>query len=126
MSINNLFDSGIIIPAILVVFVIVTLAAIPSGLAKGKKTNEEIYGVNNSEAEEVLKAKIIAKRNYPHPLSKTVTINAALFETANGNRIELAIKDPDIFSVMVEGDCGILSYQGKKFVSFERENGNEK
>ena len=47
-------------------------------------------------------------------------INMVVFELSNGNRLEFAIKNPTTYGIMVEGDCGTLKYQGKKFISFER------
>lgn len=65
------------------------------------------------------------RRTTPHPLNQAVMINMVVFELANGSRVELAIKDPNTYGVMVEGDRGTLKYLGKKFVSFERGNSNE-
>lgn len=126
MSINDLLDSEILIPAMLVIFVVVMIFAIPAGLAMGKKTNNNIYGDDEFGAtKEEKNAKIIARRTTPHPLNQAVMINMVMFELANGSRIELAIKDPNTYGIMVEGDRGTLKYQGKKFVGFERGSNNE-
>lgn len=126
MSINDLLDSEILIPAMLVIFVVVMIFAIPAGLAMGKKTNNNIYGDDEYGAtKEEKNAKIIARRTTPHPLNQAVMINMVVFELANGSRVELAIKDPTTYGIMVEGDCGTLKYQGKKFVGFERGSGSE-
>lgn len=126
MSVNDLLDSEVFIPAMLVVFVVVMIFAIPAGLAMGKKTNSNIYGENEYGAtKEEKNAKIIARRTTPHPLNRAVMINMVVFELANGSRVELAIKDPNTYGIMVEGDCGTLKYQGKKFVDFERSSNNE-
>lgn len=121
MSINDLLDSEVMIPAMLVIFVVIMIFAIPAGLAMGKKTNNNIYGDDEYGAtKEEKNAKIIARRTTPHPLNQAVMINMVVFELANGSRVELAIKDPNTYGIMVEGDCGTLKYQGKKFISFER------
>ncbi len=126
MSINDLLDSEILIPAMLVIFVVVMIFAIPAGLAMGKKTNNNIYGDDEYGAtKEEKNAKIIARRTTPHPLNQAVMINMVVFELANGSRVELAIKDPNTYGIMVEGDRGTLKYQGKKFVGFERGSNNE-
>lgn len=126
MSINDLLDSEAIIPAMLVIFVVIMIFAIPTGLAIGKKTNNDIYGDDEYGATQVEKnAKIIARRTTPHPLNQAVMINMVVFELANGSRIELAIKDPNTYGIVVEGDCGTLKYQGKKFIGFERGSNNE-
>ena len=126
MSVNELLDSEVFIPAMLVIFVVVMIFAIPAGLAMSKKTNNNIYGDDEYGAtEEEKNAKIIARRTTPHPLNQAVMINMVVFELANGSRVELAIKDPNTYGIMVEGDRGTLKYQGKKFVGFERGSNNE-
>ena len=126
MSVNDLLDSEVFIPAMLVIFVVVMIFAIPAGLAMSKKTNNNIYGDDEyGETKEEKNAKIIARRTVPHPLNQAVMINMVVFELANGSRVELAIKDPNTYGVMVEGDRGTLKYQGKKFVDFERGSSNE-
>lgn len=126
MSVNDLLDSEVFIPAMLVIFVVVMIFAIPAGLAMSKKTNNNIYGDDEYGAtKEEKNAKIIARRTTPHPLNQAVMINMVVFELANGSRIELAIKDPNTYGIMVEGDRGTLKYQGKKFVGFERGSNNE-
>lgn len=126
MSINDLLDSEVMIPAMLVIFVVIMIFAIPAGLAMGKKINNNIYGDDEYGAtKEEKNAKIIARRATSHPLNQAVMINMVVFELANGSRIELAIKDPNTYGIMVEGDRGTLKYQGKKFVGFERGNNNE-
>lgn len=126
MSINDLLASEEFIPAILVIFVVVMIFAIPAGLAMGKKTNNNIYGDDEyGVIQEEKNAKIIARRTTPHPLNQAVMINMVVFELSNGSRVELAIKDPNTYSIMVEGDLGTLKYQGKRFVGFERGSNNE-
>lgn len=121
MSINDLLDSEVFIPAMLVIFVVIMIFAVPTGLARGKKTNNNIYGDDEYGAtKEEKNAKIIARRSAPHPLNRAVMINMVVFELANGSRVELAIKDPNTYGIMVEGDSGTLKYQGKKFIEFER------
>ena len=123
MSVNNLLDSEILIPIMMVMFVIIIVVAIPLGKAMKKKTDNNIYGDDEYGAtEEEKNAKLIVRRSIPHPLyhQAGMVVNIAVFELSNGSRIELAIKDPNIYGTMVEGDCGTLRYKGKKFISFER------
>ena len=121
MSINDLLDSEILIPAIFVVFFLIMIVAIPAGIAASKKANKDIYGDNEvGETVKEATAKIVEKNSTAHPLSPTIMVNAIVFELENGNRVELAIKDSSVYGVLIVGDCGTLSYQGKKFVSFER------
>ncbi len=129
MSINDLLDSEWFLISILVAIGIGMLVAIPgiySGLSVAKETNNNIYGDDEyGEIKAERNAKIIARRTTPHPLNQAVMIYMVVFELANGSRVELAIKDPNTYGIMVEGDCGTLKYQGKKFVGFERGSNNE-
>lgn len=121
MSINDLLESDTFLPTIFIVFLLVMIVAIPIGLAVGKKTNDTIYGDDEYDTTtEENNAKVLARRTSPHPLNQTIMINMVVFELENGNRVELAIKDPNIYGIMVEGDCGTLKYTGKKFIGFER------
>lgn len=98
----------------LVLFVVTMIIAIPTRLAMNKDTNNNIYGDDEyGEIKTEKNVKIIARRITPHPLNQAVMINKVVFELANGERIELAIKDPNIYGVMVEDDCGTLKYQGE-------------
>ena len=126
MSINDLLDSEAIIPSMLVMFVIIMIFALPAGLAMSKKANNDIYGDDDyASTIEEKNVKIVARRTAPHPLNHSVMLNMVVFELTNGSRIELAIKDQNMYGIMVEGDHGTLKYQGKKFVSFERGINNE-
>ncbi len=91
-----------------------------------KKSNNQIYGEDEYDSNiQEKNAKIIARRSAQHPMSPTVTVNTVVFELSDGSRVELAIKDATAYGIMVEGDCGILKYQGKKFISFDRSVNNE-
>ncbi len=121
MSINDLLDSEEVIPMLLVMLIIGAIVAIPTFISMINKSNNNIYGDNEyGEIKEEINTKIISKRTNPHPVIQNATYNTVVFELSSGVRIELAIKDPNTYGNMVEGDCGTLKYQGKKFVSFER------
>ncbi len=121
MSINDILNDDSFIPICMVMFVIIMVIALPIGIAMGKKTNKSIYGDDEfGSITQVKGAKIVARRTSPHPLNQTVMINMVVFELSNGERIEFAIKDPNTYGVMVEGDFGTLSYRGKKFIRFDR------
>lgn len=118
MSVNDLMDQDITV-GLLIMFIVIILA-IPAGIAMGKKNNQEIYGDGDYQETRKMKAKVVSKRVSPHPSNQTVQVNWVVFQFENNERVELAIKDASIFGVMVEGDEGELSYQGKKFLEFRR------
>ena len=49
----------------------------------------------------------------------TSTTYYATFEVESGDRMELSLDGED-FGLLAEGDVGELTFQGKKFLSFER------
>ncbi|WP_233697687.1 DUF2500 domain-containing protein [Paenibacillus profundus] len=49
----------------------------------------------------------------------TVTLYYTTFEVESGDRMEFQIKERD-FGMMAEGDRGRLTFQGTRFVSFDR------
>lgn len=121
MSVNDLLNDDSLLLYMGIIFIIIMIFAIPAGISKGKKTNAEIYGEDDiNEVINERNAKVVAIRTKPHPLSPTVSINTIMFEFSDGNRVELAVKDADIIATTIEGDEGTLSYQGNKFISFER------
>ncbi len=129
MSINDLLDSEGFLMLLLVAFgigMLVVMFVSKSAHRNATEINKNIYGDDKfGPITEEQNAKIIARRTMPHPLNQAVTINLVVFELANGSRIELAIKDPTTYGIMVEGDCGTLKYQGKKFIGFYRGSNNE-
>ncbi|MDF2612256.1 MAG: hypothetical protein K0S71_42 [Clostridia bacterium] len=64
------------------------------------------------------RAKIVSKRTYVRG-DHSYTTYYATFEFENGERIELTIPR-DQAGYLIEGDNGILSFQGDLFVKFER------
>ncbi|WP_070000628.1 DUF2500 domain-containing protein [Cellulosilyticum sp. I15G10I2] len=76
-----------------------------------------------------VRAKVVAKRtqvrgghtshNDMHGHTLSSTYYYATFELENGERMELAIPSHQI-GYIVEGDTGILNFQGSLFVKFDR------
>ena len=90
---------------------------------------------NNRSPQENVNARVVAKRmkvsghggsmltnrvsamNTFH--SSTYTNYFVTFELENGSRLELSMKDPE-YGMLAEGDQGRLSYQGTRYLGFER------
>ena len=49
----------------------------------------------------------------------TATIELNMNELENGKRLELGVKDPE-YGMLAEGDQGRLSWQGTRYLGFER------
>ena len=126
MSLEDIYTSdasgkGLIIGAIIILIVIFCFA-LPSGISRGKKINQEVFGEGDTGPLEKHKnAKLIAKRTAPHPATPTVTVYHLVFELENGSRKDFGIRDEQLYSTSMEGDCGTIQYIGRKLISFERE-----
>ncbi len=121
MTINDLLNNEYVLMFILAVLIVTPIIAIPKWLLMKENENNNIYGNDNDDnATENKSAKVIDKRTSPHPLDRTITINFVVFEFENRERVELAIKNNDIYNTIIKGDEGILTYKGKKFLRFER------
>jgi NADH:ubiquinone oxidoreductase subunit 3 (subunit A) len=87
----------------------------------GKGISE--YASNKSKAVETKPARVIGKR--PHTWGGTGNTSAhtsyyMTFELENGERLEMPVKS-NFYGMHVEGDVGMLTYQGTQMIGFERE-----
>ncbi len=82
------------------------------------------WSKNNNSPRLIVPAVIVAKRtnvhrhhhnNHPH----TTTTYYVTFEVESGDRMELRM-DGDEYGLLVEGDQGLLTFQGTRFLGFER------
>lgn len=86
---------------------------------------------NNKQPIRDVKARVVAKRTTTsrtgggmhgdefHHHGSTQTTHYAAFELDSGDRIEFRLRGSD-FGVLLEGDHGVLSYQGTRFKGFSR------
>lgn len=51
--------------------------------------------------------------------SSTYTRYFVTFELQNGSRVELGVKDSE-YGMLAEGDQGLLTYQGTRYIGFEQ------
>lgn len=94
---------------------------------------------NNQSPRLTVPAKVVTKRQnttrHSHPAagdasgahgfhSTTSTSYYVTFEVESGDRIEFAVRGQD-YGMLVEGDAGRLSFQGTRFLGFERDTGND-
>jgi|GEM_PF-1622740 len=129
MSFNDLFEeignSEEFFEKVLYMFIISILVIIPVAiiiaLILSSNSKARIYG--DKEKGPILtemNAKVVSKSVGPHPSNKALTVNMIVFELANGYRMDFAIKDSNLFGIIIEGDYGTLTYQGKRFIRFDR------
>ena len=75
---------------------------------------------NNQSPRLTVEATVVAKRQYiSHSEDSSHTTYYATFQFESGDRLELAVPRTQI-GYLVEGDNGKLSFQGTRFLGFER------
>ena len=96
--------------------------------------NISTWNQNNHSEKLIVPAKIVAKRTQvsqhqqpnagdPSGAHGFTVISSTsyyvTFELENGGRMELSVKGSE-YGMLVEGDTGVLSYQGTRYLGFER------
>ena len=112
---------------LIAVFAVLLIGAIGRGLY--------VWIRNNRSPQETAEARVVAKRmkdsgHGGHVAagrvsamntvsSSTYTRYFVTFELENGKRLEFGVKDPE-YGMLAEDDRGRLSYQGTRYLGFER------
>lgn len=73
---------------------------------------------NSSSPVLTVDSSVIAKRTHHH---EDFTTYYATFQVDSGDRFELCI-DGEQYGLLAEGDYGKLTFQGERFIEFERVN----
>ena len=86
----------------------------------------KVWHKNNNSPRLTVEATVVAKRtNYTrhsggqHHTSHTTSTYFATFQVASGDRMELQLPWQE-YGLIIEGDFGDLTFQGTRFLSFER------
>ncbi len=101
-----------------IIFIIVTMTFI-TAFVKGLGQ----YHRNNSALKKTIPARLVAKRTHNlggYGDTDTRVSYYAAFETENGERLEFPVSS-SFSEIYAEGDTGMLTYKGTKFLDFERE-----
>lgn len=113
MSINDLLDDDLFLPLLFIVFGIVMIVM-------GVAVLSTVYQKHSQEEQDrqkpvtEVKAKLISKTTLVNNLTYEL-----IFETEDGQRFNFSVQK-NVAELMVDGDTGILKYQGKLFNSFTR------
>ena len=83
--------------------------------------NLRTWSKNNASPRLTVPATVVAKRT-DNTMSHTFTIYYATFQVESGDRMELEVDGSD-YGMLVEGDTGKLSFQGTRYLGFERKDG---
>jgi hypothetical protein len=121
MGFENPFDNFMFstFPFFIFIFFAIFLMIFITSLVKGLGQ----YFKNNSTPENIAPARLVAKRTHTwggHGNMSAHTSYYATFETETGDRLELSVGSK-FTGMHVEGDAGILTHRGTRFISFERE-----
>lgn len=83
------------------------------------------WNKNNHSPKLIVDAKVVAKRTHVsrhrsrnHP-THTATTYFVTFQVESGDRMELMVPGYE-YGLMVEGDQGSVTFQGTRFLNFER------
>jgi hypothetical protein len=101
---------GVFVPLFFLVFFGILGAMIFKGIGQWSK--------NNNSPRLTVDAKVIAKRTHVWG-DHSRTDYFITFEVESGDRMELEIPDNQ-FGFLVEGDKGKLTFQGTRYLGFER------
>ena len=110
---------SIIVPAMFILVFVIIIVNVVKGIGQWNK--------NNHSPRLTVQATIVAKRhNTSHHhhgtdmhMHHSSTTYYATFQVESGDRMELQIPSTQ-FGYLVEGDTGRLSFQGTRFLGFER------
>ncbi len=114
---NNFMFSAVpimVLAMFLVVFVVISFSI-------GSKVKENLK--NNSMEEITKPARLIGKRTHVwggHGDTGASTSYYVTFEDEKGDRAEFSVSD-NFYGMYTEGDRGMLTHQGTRFLHFERD-----
>ena len=78
---------------------------------------------NNASPRLTVEAEVVTKRTSVHSAGENThasTRHYATFQVDSGDRMELPVTGPE-YGMLVEGDRGRLTFQGTRYLGFQRE-----
>jgi hypothetical protein len=114
-----------LVPIFIGVVAVIIVGAILFAIFSGVKQ----WNYNNKQPVLTVVSKVVSKRSKVSTSStnqndqmhsSTSTTYYATFEVESGDRLEFSIKDRE-FGLLAEGDQGMLTFQGTRYLSFNRE-----
>lgn len=122
------FDTmSTLFPIVFLIFFVVIIGSFIYAIAHGIKTKVK----NDNSPRLSVPAKVVAKRDdVTHHTHHSGPDNAMVhhssstwyyttFEVESGDRMEFSVKSTE-YGMLAEGDVGVLSFQGTRFLGFER------
>jgi hypothetical protein len=114
-----------LVPIFIGVVAVIIVGAILFAIFSGVKQ----WSFNNKQPVLTVDSKVVSKRSKvstsssnqnDNMQSSTSTTYYTTFEVESGDRMEFSMRDRE-FGLLAEGDQGKLSFQGTRFLSFNRE-----
>ena len=119
---SGTFQMFNIMGIIFVIFFLLVFVLIFSALLRGWKRNRQ----DDRSPRLTVDAKVISKRmeiiqhrHHEHMVTRSASRYFVTFEVASGDRMELAMSGSE-YGLLVEGDRGQLTFQGSRYLSFDR------
>ena len=117
-----MFDSGLFEAMFVLIFVVIIgmfAFIVVSGLRQWSKNNDSPR--LTVDAEVVTKRTCVHHHNGgPDHMGHTSTSHYVTFQVASGDRMELPVTGSE-YGMLAEGDRGQLSFQGTRYLGFERQ-----
>ena len=112
--------SGLFIAIIIVSIIIIALLII---MAVGAVRRISQWMKNNKAPRTPVQARVVTKRAYTRGGARAcaATLYYITFEFLSGDRAEFHVPDRE-YGLIAENDDGVLTFQGTRFISFERSN----
>lgn len=107
------------VPFFIFIFFAIVMMIFITSLVKGAGQ----YFRNNSTPEECIPVRLVNKRTHTwggHGDMSAHTSYYATFETEQKDRLEFSVSS-EFSGMNVEGDSGMLTHRGTRFIGFERE-----
>lgn len=107
------------VPIFIMIISVVVIGTIIFRIGSGTKE----YFSNNSMEETTIPARIVTKRTHVwggHHDTGASTSYYITFEDEQGNRAEFSVGSK-LYGMHAEGDTGMLTHQGTRFLHFERD-----
>ncbi|WP_066892295.1 DUF2500 domain-containing protein [Clostridium nigeriense] len=114
MYMFNLFS--FIFPIFFIVFIGFFIFAIVKNIKEWSYNNKQ--PITPVEATIVSRRSSVSHHHHENHMSTSTTYYAT-FEFINGERLELRVSGRE-YGLLAEGDRGILSFQGTRFIDFKR------
>ena len=111
----------IMVPVIFVLVFVIIIVAMVRGIGEWNKNN---HSPKLSVPAKVVSRRTAVSHHHHHQgngmyHTHTATSYFATFQVESGDRMELTVSGSD-YGMLVEGDIGKLSFQGTRYLGFER------